>query len=422
MSLEQIDATVGQVNTIQGEVSLVRAGQAPVALKEGMEIRHGDVLKASTGSSASVVIPGAANQVSSTLDIQNGAEAKVNFDPNAGKGGQVSIERLSDEGTGTLTMTQDGPGENVAAVVQGEESGVVSGLFGAGLMAGGSLFVPGLGAVAAGAFVASSLDDNTDGSSGGNPNANPIPTPADTVGGVIGTVENLSTNLDNLTESIPVVGTLVDTITDVLAGNGGNPSLIPPLVGGVTNSLLDITNQLANATDGIPVIGELTDVLSQILQGDNSGGLSGILSGLGNGLDNALASTPLAPLGDVLNTVLNGTDSLNLGPLSGGLVGGLETVADALSGLGGNTPLADVTQLLADVVGTSGDANTSVGGGLLGGNLLGGLLSGGEALSQIPILGDVLGQVTSIASNAGGDGGLLGALPLDPSKLAQGLA
>ena len=410
-------ATIAQASSVSGEVFVVREGEPPQKLSSGMEIKSGDVLRAGAGGLAIVSIPGTVGQIASLLEISNNAEAKLSLDA-PGEQGRVTVQRLSDPAEGTLYLEHDMQGENQAAYLEGEsgEEGM-SGLVGMGLGAGFLGAAGALGPAAAGAAALFAVDDlqNGDDTPVDNPTgSNPILTPADTAGGVVGTVENLSENLDNLTEPVPVIGQLVDTLTDILAGNGGAPSLIPPLVGGLTATILDVTNQLVASTDGIPLIGELTGVLDSVLQGSNDGGISGVLSGLGSGLDSALGSTPLAPLGDVLDGILNGAGGLiPLGPLDGGLSGGLETLGDAIEGFGTGTPAEPLADLLADLIGTSGTAQpVGVEGLNLGGDL--------PLLGDLPLVGDLLGTVTSIAST-GLVGGDAGALPFDLSALTQTL-
>ncbi|MCQ8896408.1 hypothetical protein NQT62_08190 [Limnobacter humi] len=400
-------SSIAQASDVRGNVTLVREGHPPMQLTSGMEIRSGDVLRSTPSSIAMVSIPGTIGQIASMLEVSSGAEAQLNLERRSGQDGHVVVQRVSPENVGDLALTQDMTGENPAAVIAGDEGADgMTGLVGAGLLAGagGGLLFPAAGAAAA--FVALSDNGGSNTPVDSPQTADPIITPADTAGGLTATVENLSEHLDALTAPVPVVGTLVDTVTDVLAGNGGSDSLIGLSVGGVTNTLLNLSDQFANSTDGVPVIGDAADILHAIITGGNDGGLAGIASGLGMGLDGAVSSTPLAPLGDALSLVLNGGDAIPVEQLSGGLVGGLHLVADNIDGLAAGTPAEPLAHLVADLLGTSGVATPEListdtlahTGGLDG---LSGLLGGG-ALNGIPVLGDVVSSLTGVLTGAGG--------------------
>ncbi|HEY1057766.1 MAG TPA: hypothetical protein VGE55_03430 [Limnobacter sp.] len=403
--------SIAQASDVRGNVTLVREGQPPMQLTSGMEIRSGDVLRSTPGSIAMVSIPGTVGQIASVLEVSSGAEAQLHLERSPGQDGHVVVERVSPDNVGDLALTQDMAGDNQAAVIAGEDGADgMTGLVGAGLLAGagGGLLFPAAGAAAA--FVALGDGGGSDTPVDNPQTADPIITPADSAGGLTATVENLSEHLDALTAPVPVVGTLVDTVTDVLAGNGGSDSLIGLSVGGVTNTLLNLSDQFASATDGVPVVGDAADILHAIITGSNDGGLAGIASGLGGGLDGALHSTPLAPLGDALNLVLNGGDAIPVEPLSGGLVGGLHVVADGVDGLATGTPAEPLAHMVADLLGTSGVATPElIGGGTVGLLTGAGGAEASSALSSLP----VVGQLTSIASSAAAESPLGGALDLN---------
>lgn len=185
-------------------------------------------------------------------------------------------------------------------------------------------------------------------------------------------------------------------------------------VGGVVGTVVNVGDSVGQLLAPVPVLGDLAGTLGGVVDsvatGNNDGGLAGVLSGLGGGLQEGLAPTPLALIGEGGNTLLNTV---------GGLLGG---VGDAVSSVGASTPAAPVTNLIGDLAGSlGGDVSSALGNiPFLGGALdsLTSGLGGGSALGEIPLLGDVLGGdllgglTSSISSTSGAEGGLLGGLPL----------
>ncbi|WP_370261623.1 hypothetical protein [Limnobacter sp.] len=359
------------VSALEGRVYVVRDG-AERLLTPNMALRAGDVLRSTENSLAVLSIPGTQQQIPAFLEVANGGMAQLEFDPDLGEHGQVVVKSGTDTTDGTVTLVSDLPGENQAAVLEGQESqGEAFGLFGAGLVGGGAL-LPAAGAVGAAALIASGDDGGS-----GVGNTPPSPTnPTDNLGGLAETVGNLTNNLGDLTEPIPVVGDAVETVgdalTDVLAGENPNG------LGGVLAITDTVVGSVGDMLEPVPVLGDVVGAVGSLLDatltGNNNGGLSGLLTGVGEGLSDALAGTPAEVLGEGLNTALD---------LGGSALSG---VGDAIASVGQATPLAPVTNLLADVVGTTdgglflGGLGSSIGsstlpdaGGLLGGGLLGGL-------------------------------------------------
>ncbi|MCR2747897.1 hypothetical protein [Limnobacter parvus] len=345
---------VASVANIDGDVFVKRNG-VEVPLQEDMVLQAGDVLRSTSNSIAVVSIPGTNQQIPAFLEISNGGEATLGFDPDAGMNGQVVIASNAGDGLGNVTLVSEFDGENQAAVLDGEEpSGEMSGLFGAGLLGAGAGIsaLPVAGAVGAAALFVGSDDDNNSGAPG---SADPGALPAENAGGLAETVSDLTNNLTELTEPVPVVG-------DVVGAVGG--------------------------------------VLESTLVGNNNGGLNGILSGVTDGLTNGLDGTPLAPVADVLDMGLGALTDL------------LGMAADQVSGLGEGTPLAPVSNLIGDLLGTSGP-NTDGGVGGVVGTLVNVTDSVGQLLEPIPVLGDIAsalgGVVDSVATgnNEGGLGGIL---------------
>ena len=254
------------------------------------------------------------------------------------------------------------------------------------------------------------------------PLGNVLDTLLGTIGGGLGFVADQVSSFGDNTPLEP----LADLLGDILGRRGENSD---GGVGGVVGTLTNVTDGLAQLLQPVPLLGELTGALDTVVDsiafGNNDGGLAGVLSGLGGGLQESLASTPLALIGEGGNTLLNTV---------GGLLGG---VGDLVTSLGATTPVAPVTDLVGDLAGSlSGDVSSALanipflgealdeltsglgGGGSLLGDLplIGGLLDGGGnggLLGGIPVVGDLLGGLTSsISSTGGAEGGLLGGLPL----------
>ena len=349
---------VASVTNIDGDVFVKRNG-IEIPLQEDMVLQAGDVLRSTNNSIAVLSIPGTQQQIPAFLEISNGGEATLGFDPDAGLNGQVVITSNAGDGLGNVTLVSEFDGENQAAVLDGEEAnGEMSGLFGAGLLGAGAGLsaLPVAGAVGAAALFAGSDDD--DSGSGGGSGGNPDALPAENAGGLAETVSDLTNNLSDITEPVPVVGDVVNTV--------GN-------------------------------------VLESTLAGDNNGGLSGILSGLTDGLTSGLDGTPLAPVGAALETGLSSLTSL------------LGVAANQVSSFGDGTPLEPLANLVGSLLGTTGP-NTDGGVGGVFGTLVNVTDSVGQLLEPVPVLGDLSGTLGGVVdsvvtgNNDGGLGGILSGL------------
>jgi len=358
---------VASVTNIDGDVFVKRNG-IETPLQQDMVLQAGDVLRSTSNSIAVLSIPGTQQQIPAFLEISNGGEATLGFDPDAGMNGQVVITSNAGDGLGNVTLVSEFDGENQAAVLDGQEAtGEMSGLFGAGLLGAGAGLsaLPVAGAVGAAALFAGSDDDNSGG--GGLPGGNPDPLPAENAGGLAETVSDLTNNLSEITEPVPVVGDVVNTV--------GN-------------------------------------VLESTLVGDNNGGLSGILSGLTDGLTSGLEGTPLAPVSGALETGLSSLTSL------------LGVAANQVSSFGDGTPLEPLADLVGNLLGTTGP-NTDGGVGGVVGTLVNVTDSVGQLLAPVPVLGDIagtLGGVVDSVATGNNDGGLGGILSGLGGGLESGLA
>lgn len=363
---------LGEVTRVSGNALISRHNGDSQPLRTGDAVGPGDRILSQAGSQVEVNFPGTARQAGNTLRLGDGAQAAISLDRSPGQDGTVRITRIDDPQRGLAELETSDLALPQAAFIEGEEPTVMSGLFGLGAGAGlaglgGAALLPAAGVLGFAGLVESS--GNGEGNTGGD---NPPASIADDAGGLVQTIENLSQNLDDLTAPIPVVGDVVNLVTDVVAGNSGNASLLPPLIGGATALVLTVNDQIQAATEGIPVVGQLTGVLDAILQGDNNGGLSGLISGLGEGVSQAAEGTPLEVLAQALDQPL---DLLS---------GGLTQVADTFSGLGEGTPVAPLSNLVGDLLGTSDAPGSSI-------SSLSGLLNENLGAGLLPDLGRILG-------------------------------
>lgn len=349
---------VASVSDLSGDVFIKRDG-IEVPLRDDMVLQAGDVIRTTKDSIAIVSIPGTAQQIPALLELSGGGVATLGFDPDVGPTGQVIVTSNSADGVGSVVLLSEFEGENHAAVLDGSPGDAgMSGLFGAGIVASGASAVPLAGAVGAAAlFGGLSDDDNSSGlnNAGGAGQAGP----AQNAGGLSQTVSDLTNNVTEITEPVPVVG---------------------------------------------DVVGTAAQVLESTLVGDNNGGLNGILSGVATGLSDGLEGTPLHVVSEPLFDGVLGTVSSVLG-----------ISANQVSSFGEGTPLAPVTNLLGDVLGTSGpNADGGVGG--VFGTVLNLTQGANDLLEPVPGLNLVGNGVDSIVSsllvgdNEGGVQGLLSGL------------
>ena len=385
------NSSVATVLSMDGASFVTRNG-VEVPLREEMQLQLGDVIKSTENALVVISIPGTQQQIPAYVEVSNGAVAGLGFNPDAGPDGQVVVSNMVD-GLGNIVFVSEFDGENQAAVMEGQEGseGAMAGLFGAGLL-GGSVLAPVAGAVGAAALfagLASGDDDSAQGISSGTP---PIDDNENPGGGGSGGGGNGG------------------------SGDGGSGSGTADNAGGLSETVSDLTNNLGNLTAPVPVVSDVVDavgdVLNAVLVGDNNGGLGGILTGLGDGLTSGLDSTPLEPVGNVLDMVL------------GTVGGGLGMVADQISSLADSTPLAPLANLLGDVLGRSGPNSDGEVGGVLGTltNVTDGLA---QLLAPVPLLGELTGTlhntVDAIVSGDSG-GGLGGVLAGLGQGLESGLA
>ena len=349
---------VASVSDISGNVFIKRDG-VEVPLRADMVLQVGDVLRTTSDSIAIVSIPGTAQQIPALLELSGGGEATLGFDPDAGPTGQVVVTSNVAEGVGSVVLLAEFEGDNQAAVLDGEPADAsMSGLFGAGVLASGVSAGPLAGAVGAAALFGG-LSDDSNNSGIGNGGVSGPAGPAENAGGLSQTVSDLTSSVTEITEPVPVVGDVVET-----------------------------------AAQG----------LESTLVGNNNGGLNGILSGVSNGLSDGLEGTPLDVISEPLFDGVLGTVS-----------GVLGVAANQVSTFGEGTPLAPVTNLIGDVLGTSGLNSDGTVGGVFG-TVLNLTQGSNDLLEPVPglnMVGDGLDAVVSsllVGENEGGVQGLLSGL------------
>jgi hypothetical protein len=362
---------VASASNVEGNVFVKRNG-VEVPLQQDMVLQVGDVLRSTTNSIAVISIPGTQQQIPAFLEISNGGEATLGFDPNLGTAGQVVISSNAGDGLGNVTLVAEFEGENQAAILDGQEpAGEMSALIGAGFLAGGAglASLPVAGAVGAAALFAGTQDDDDDApaSSMPTPGSQEDPVlPADTAGGLAETVSDLTSNLSELTEPVPVIGTVVDAVGDTL---------------------------------------------ESVLVGDNNGGVAGILDGVADGLGSALNGTPLEPVGNALQMGLNA------------LTGALGDATGQLAALGQGTPLEPLADLVGSLLGAPGPNTTGEVGGVVG-TLVNVTDNIAQLLEPVPLLGELTGTLGSLVDSVAtgnNDGGLSSVLNGAGEGLLTGL-
>jgi len=317
-----IDNTpVAKIQTPNATPTVTRNGQA---VADAELFQWGDEISNTSATTMEIRIPArGAGQGDTLLVLQPGAAARleeIGTDV-VGAASRTKVVALT-EGVELYDIDDD-----VSSAILEQGTGEMSGLVGAGLLAGGlgGGAAAGLGAVAAGAFILSNDDDNGGGAgdTGG-------------AGGLAGGLESIGDGVEE-TPLAPVAGA-TDAISDGLGMVGGT-------IGGISDQ--DPTG--------------LTDVLAGVVgdpgsgDGSDAGGLVGGVNAISTGLDSGTENTPLAPVVDPLTETL-GSDS----GVVDGVAEGLADVGNTLAG--DDSPLAPVTSdILAPIVGTSDDTSDSNG-------------------------------------------------------------
>ena len=312
---------VAKVQTPNATPTVTRNGQA---IADAELLQWGDEISNTSATPMEIRIPArGAGQGDTLLVLQPGAAARLEEIGSdvAGAASRTKVVALT-EGVELYDIDDD-----ISSAILEQGTGEMSGLVGAGLLAGGlgGGAAAGLGAVAAGAFILSDDDDNGSGSSSGGG-----------AGGLAGGLDAIGDGVEE-TPLAPVAG-VTDAVSDGLATVGG--------------AIGDVSAQDPTG---------LTDVLAGVIgdpasgDGSTSGGLVGGVNAISTGLDSGTENTPLAPLVDPLSETL-GSDS---GAVDG-VAEGLTDVGNTLAG--DDSPLAPITSdILAPIVGVSGDTSDTNG-------------------------------------------------------------
>lgn len=310
------NSAVAKIQTPNATATVTRNGQS---LAEAEFLSWGDQVSNTSATPMEIRIPArGAGQGDTLLVLQPGASARLEElgADVAGVSSRTKVIALSD-GVELYDIDED----VASAVLEQGEEGAMSGLVGAGLLAGGFGGAAGIGAVAAGAFLLGDDDNNGSGAEGAQ-EAGP--------GGLAGGVESVGDGLQE-TPLSPVAG-VTDAVSDGLAIVGG-------ALGGISDQdptgLADVLAGLV----GDPASGGGSEV----------GGLVGAVNAISTGLDAGTEDTPLAALVDPLTETLGSN-----GGAVDGVAQGLADVGNTLAG--DQSPLAPVTsELLSPIVGTEGE-------------------------------------------------------------------
>ena len=413
---------VGTIQTSNAGVQVLRTGQL-IESSQGDSVAWGDVIRNNSATPLEIILPPlAAGQGNGLLVIQSGASARLEALTSDVLGGanRTKVVALGD-GVELFEVAND-ISPAVLEQEAGEEQAAMSGLIGAGFLAGGGGAMAALGGAVGAGFL---LDDDNEGNgdSQGVSNSN-SDSGAGSANGLAGGVENL--------------------------GDGVNETPLAPLTG-ATDPVADTLAMVGGALAGVDEPTGLGDVLGAVVGdpaseagGSADGGIVGLVNAVSTGLDEAFAAPPLdvlAPVIDPLSQTLGSdegvtdgvaeglanvgssltNDSSILEPLTSGLLGPvvgnsdgedgglpqtLDQVSEGLTDLTNSdsalAPLDVLTEPVGDLVETLGD----------GVNQLGEALA--EPASQDPsellgLVSDLLGgDVQPVSSGAGADTPLSG--------------
>ena len=228
-----------------------------------------------------------------------------------------------------------------------------------------------------------------------------------------GALEPLTAVLEDLTNvSGGPLGPLSELVDGLIAADDAALAPVITALNGVLVGLLtnqdpaEIAAALQGLAGGLSAGGgsnPLAGLIPSAGGGTGGGTSDGVISGVQDTVDNLLGNTPLAPVQDLVNMLVDPnagalaplTGVLNEVTSSGEALGQLNDLVDAL--------VAEDDAALAPVIDTlngilSGGAGTGTGGGAV---------PGLDALNQIPVVGPVLGGLLG-----GLLGGITGGLPI----------
>lgn len=431
---------VATIKTPTTGLDITRDGKSVVAMQQD-NLAWGDVVTNKTPTDIEVLIPAQYEGQGDTLmTLAPGASAELRQIPPGTADGFARTEVVAlSEGVELYDIDND-----VSSAIITPFEGTMSGLVGAGLLAGAA---GGAGAAAAagglGLLGLATLSDDDD-TTVIDDSPTTMPPPTTTMGPPTTTVEPPTTTMGPPTTTMEPPTTTTMAPTTTLAPPEEDQAL------GVAGALVEVGNGLEQGGEGSP-LQPLTDGLAFFLAGepelDPSGGqiADAGFAGLGNAV--ADLGSQVAAAGDA--------DPTGLVPLLGtvvgdfatpeernvGVAGGLESVARSVqegsSDEGALTgPLQAVTEPLADGVVTLADVLVQVGDGVTAIPVLGEVLQpivGAEAADAnptptpppadnggLPIPGlDALPIPTDPSALPGFDALPIGSLPTDPTQLTN---
>lgn len=200
-----------------------------------------------------------------------------------------------------------------------------------------------------------------------------------------GLLSGLGNALSNAGSNVPLIGGVLLTLGDALSGATAQT--------GIGGTLASLGSGLSQTTANTP-LSPVGDLLQALLGDGHGNGLGGVVQNIGSGLETAAQGTPLQAVGDLLGGLLghspqadgvgNALGGANI--TSAGLSGGLHALSSAIA----STPLAPLA-VVTDTLGT-------------GLQQVGGILSGiPDPLGLSHTLADVVGN-TGVPSTSGAVG------------------
>lgn len=427
--MQQPSQSLGTLSTFSTEVHVVREGQENI-LFQGDALREGDMIINKSGQPMEFELPARSPEQGLTkMILPAGAQATLGTMMTA-EG--TPITQISSPQFASIELIVEGDGAPVAEVTDGSE-GAMSGLVGAGLLAGGGSLLAGSAALVGGAALLAGSDGsnnepNSDGSLSSQ-NGNSTAAPPEQVNGLEGVIAEVSDALDG-TPLEPVGGALdpvqnaVGSVSDALNGVAEND---PTGLTGVVTGLLGGQAQDPSDDTSSGLVGIVNEVVDGLAAGTADTPAGAIIAPLADALDQPLTllDTVLSTQAEALDVVAT-NDPTGVTTLVQNLLGGTETLAtDAANNLlpdAGQTSglqgaLAEVSDVLA--TGPLAPANAIVDplqGGL---NVLGDTLSTVTPMDPTGVTGVVSGLVGATSDiDLSASNGLVGVV----SEVTEGLS
>ena len=426
--MQQSSPSLGTLSTFSTEVHVVREGQENI-LFQGEALREGDVIINKSDQPMEFELPARSPEQGLTkMILPAGAQATLGTMTTA-EG--TPITQISSPQFASIELIVEGDGESVAEVTDGSE-GAMSGLVGAGLLAGGGSLLAGSAALVGGAALVAGSDSNDDpngGDSLSSQNGNSTTAPPEQVNGIEGVIAEVSDALED-TPLEPVGGALdpvqdaVGTVSDALNGVAESD---PTGVTGVVTGLLGGQAQDSSDDTSSGLVGIVEEVVDGLSEGTADTPAGAVTTPLAEALDQPLTliDTVLSTQAEALDVVAT-NDPTGVTTLVQNLLGGTEALAtetaenllpDAGQTSGLQGALAEVSDVLA--TGPLAPVNTIVDplqGGL---NVLGDTLETVTPMDPTGVTGVVSGLVGATSEvDLSASNGLVGVV----SEVTEGLA